>query len=132
MVAMIRAGWGIKGSAFMKAVATLYLPSSTPEELDSFVEMQALSASPETAADLRRIIGDIDIRAILQKVTAPALVISCTGDSIHPPSESQMLARCLPNASFATLDCPNHVVVPSHPAWGQVVARMEAFLAESS
>lgn len=128
MVAMIRAGWGVPGSAFMKAVATLYMPRATAAEVDSFVEMQALSADPDTAATLRRIIGEIDVSAILPAVTAPALVICCAGDTVQSPAQSQLLARRLSDATFATLDSPNHVIVPTDPAWAEVVARMNRFL----
>lgn len=130
VVAMIESGWGVEGSAFMKAVATLYMPRATQAEVDSFVEMQSLSATPEAAASLRRVIGGLDVSGLIDDVTMPTLVLCCSGDTIQPPGQSRFLARRLPNATYAELDSPNHVIVPSDPAWAQVVDRFEAFLAE--
>lgn len=128
MVAMIRSGWGVPGSPFMKAVATLFMPRSTPEELESFVEMQALSADPDTAAELRRRIGAIDVSGILSKVAAPALVMHCEGDAIQSPEQSKLIARALPDAEFQLCASPNHVLVPSDPVWGSCADAVDRFL----
>lgn len=128
MVAMIESGWGVPGSAFMKAFATLFMPGGTQEELASLVEMQALSASPGTAGQLRRAIGAMDVRDLLPRVSAPTLVLHCTGDSIQPLSQGQTLARGLPNAELRLFDSINHIGVPSDPAFAQISAEIERFL----
>jgi pimeloyl-ACP methyl ester carboxylesterase len=105
------------------------MPRSTPEEVESLVEMQALSASAEVAAELRRIIGDIDVTPCLEKVTCPTLVVSFTGDQVQSPEQSRQIARALPDAEFHLLDSPNHVLVPSDPVWGTCLDMVEHFLA---
>ena len=117
MVGMIRAGWGVPGSAFMRAVATVYMPRATPDEVESLVEMQGLSTTPELAAQIRQTIGEIDVRRCLEKVECPALVMHCSGDQVQSPEQSKLIARLLRDAELHVLDSPNHIIVPSEPAW---------------
>lgn len=128
MVGLIQSGWGIPDSAFMKAFATIFVPTATAEELDSLIEMQKLSASADTAARLRRIIGAIDVSELLQRVTAPTLVLHSTGDSIQPLCQGQYLAQHLPNAELQLIDSSNHVSLPSDPAFEQICSEIERFL----
>jgi len=129
MVAMIRSGWGVPGSPFMRAVATLYMPRATPEELESLVALQSVSATPEMAAEIRRLVGDIDVSDILHQVRAPALIMHCAGDVIQSPEQSKLIARALPDAEFSLCDSPNHIVVPSDPIWGPCLEAFDRFLA---
>lgn len=130
IVGMIRTGWGVPGSAFMRAVATVFMPRSTPEEVESLVEMQTLSTSPELAAQIRQMIGAIDVRHYLEKIECPALVMHCSGDQVQSAEQSKQLAGSLRDAEFHLLDSPNHVPVPSDPAWSPSLEKLEAFLAE--
>jgi pimeloyl-ACP methyl ester carboxylesterase len=45
-------------------------------------------------------------RSALTSVTAPALVIGCRGDAIHPPAVAEQLAETLPNATLHIYDQP--------------------------
>lgn len=130
MVAMIRSGWGVAGSPFMRAVATLFMPRATTEELDAQVRMQAVSATPETAAEIRRRVGDIDVSDILHKVRAPALVMHSAGDAVQSPEQSRLIAASLPDAEFSLCDSPNHMVVPSDPIWAPCMDAFDRFLAQ--
>lgn len=128
MVGLIQSGWGIPDSAFMKAFATIFVPTATPEELDSLIEMQKLSASAKTAARLRRTIGSIDVSELLARVTVPTLVLHSTGDSIQPLCQGQYLAQNLPNAELQLIDSSNHISLPSDPAFDQICSEIERFL----
>lgn len=130
MITMIRAGWGQPGSPFVKAVATLFMPRATQDELASFVEMQTHSASPEEAAAMRDAVGQFDVTDILSQVTAPVLIISSTGDAVHPPSQSRHLARALPNAEFCSLKTDSHAIAPSDPAFLVMMDATDRFLAK--
>ncbi|WP_166486090.1 alpha/beta fold hydrolase [Jannaschia sp. CCS1] len=129
LLSMIRAGWGVPGSPFVKAFATLFLPQGTAEEVAGLVEMQGLSASAEGAAILREAIGRFDVSDLLDRVQAPVLVLSSEGDAIHPSDQSRLLARRLPNAEFQSLPTANHVVAPSDPAFDIMLDATDAFLA---
>lgn len=130
MIAMIRAGWGLPGSPFVKAVATVFMPHATEEELTSFVEMQTYSASPDGAAAMRDAVGQFDVTGILSQVTAPVLVMSSAGDAVHPQAQSRQLARALPNAEFCSLETDSHVIAPSDPAFLAMMDATDRFLAE--
>jgi 3-oxoadipate enol-lactonase len=48
-------------------------------------------------------------RAALGEVTAPALVIACRGDDVHPVEVAEQLAAALPNATLHVYDRPGVV-----------------------
>ncbi len=128
MVELIESGWGVADSPFMRAFATLFMPRSTQEELQSLVEMQAVSADPAVAAQLRRIIGDFDVSGLLGKITAPALVAHCSGDAIQSIEQSRQLAQGLADAQFKSWDSPNHVIAPSDPIFTEQLDASIRFL----
>lgn len=128
MVELIESGWGVADSPFMRAFATLFMPRSTQEELQSLVEMQAVSADPAVAAQLRRIIGDFDVSGLLGKITAPALVAHCSGDAIQSIEQSRQLAQGLAGAQFKSWDSPNHVIAPSDPIFTEQLDASIRFL----
>jgi DNA-binding winged helix-turn-helix (wHTH) protein/pimeloyl-ACP methyl ester carboxylesterase len=130
IVGMIRTGWGIPGSAFMRAIATVFMPGATSEEVESLVEMQALSATADVAAEIRQLIGGIDVRHCLEQIACPALVMHCAGDQVQSPEQSKLIARTLRNAEFHLCDSQNHIVVPSDPIWGPCVDEFDRFLAD--
>ncbi|MFD0786563.1 alpha/beta fold hydrolase, partial [Micromonospora azadirachtae] len=45
--------------------------------------------------------------AVLSAVTAPALVIACAGDDLHPVEVAEQLAAVLPQATLHVYDRPN-------------------------
>lgn len=129
MIAMIRAGWGVPGSPFVKAVATVFMPRATEAERASFVEMQTHSASRDEAAAIRDAVGRFDVSEVLSRVTAPVLVMSSSGDAVHPQAQSRKLARALPDAEFRSLDTDSHAIAPSDPAFLVMMDAVDRFLA---
>lgn len=127
---LIRQGWGKSGSVFMKSFSTLFMPDATPEQVEGFIEMQLASASPDHAVALRRAIGGFDVSDLLPAVQAPALVAHARHDAVQPFEQGQLLARGIPDARFIAFDSPNHISLPQDPAWEQLMAATEAFLAE--
>lgn len=130
MVAMIRSGWGIPDSPFMRAVATVFSPRSTPEELESLVHMQAVSATPENAAEIRRVVGEMDVLNKLDKIACPVLIVHCTGDAVQSIEQSKLIARHVRNAEFLPCDSSNHMMVPSDPIWGPCMDAFDRFLSD--
>lgn len=130
MVAMIRSGWGVPDSPFMRAVATVFAPRSTPEELKSLVHMQAVSASPDIAAEIRQVVGEIDVLDKLDRIACPVLVVHSAGDAVQSPEQSKLMARHIRGAEFQPCDSSNHMVVPSDPIWAPSMERFDRFLAE--
>lgn len=129
-LSLIRNGWGRPDSAFMQAFSSLFMPTGTPEQIESFVHMQVESATPEMAARLRTAIGEIDVGPYLGEVRCPVLVSHARGDAVQPFEQGQRLARGLPDARFIALDSTCHIIPPQEAAWDMVMGSTEEFLRE--
>jgi pimeloyl-[acyl-carrier protein] methyl ester esterase len=60
------------------------------------------------------ILCDTDLRPSLKDLQTPAKIIAASQDSIIPPTASQYIAACLPNASLTTIGS-GHALPLSHP-----------------
>ena len=61
--------------------------------------------------------GEVDVRALLPLVRAPALVLHARHDEMVPFNAGKYLASEIPNAEFVQLDSRNHILLPEEPAW---------------
>jgi len=125
---MVRSGWGRPDSAFVRAFSTMFMPDATPEQIDSFVDIQLASASGEVAARLRRATHAFDVRDRLGAVRAPTLVVHVRGDAVQPVARGQDLAAGIPGAEFLMLEGRNHVPLPPDPAAAAVLAAVRRFV----
>jgi len=130
ILTLIRNGWGQPESAFMKAFSSLFMPTATPEQIDSFVKMQLASASPENAAKIRSAVDRFSVVDLLEKIKAPTLVIHARNDAVHPLKQGQLLASGIPNAQFLQLESNNHAPLPHEDAWGVMISATLDFLSE--
>jgi pimeloyl-ACP methyl ester carboxylesterase len=128
ILSLIRSGWGIQGSTFVKAFSSLFMPDATPEQIESFVQIQLKSATPETAVRLRKIIDKFSVQNILADVNTPTLVIHARDDVIHPMEQGRLLASEIPDARFIMLDSRNHIQLPQDKSWNLMIAEINSFL----
>ena len=128
MLDAIEKGWGRDNPAFRQLFTSLYFPGATQQEAHWFNELQRVSASPQGAKALSVVLGGIDVRDLLEKVTVPTMVIHCRDDGVVPVTASRDIAQKIPNARFVELDSPNHLVLESEPAWPRLVQHLRAFL----
>jgi pimeloyl-ACP methyl ester carboxylesterase/DNA-binding SARP family transcriptional activator len=128
MLTLTGVGWGQNNPAFRQMFTTLYFPDATEEEAQWFNELQRLSASPEGAQRLQRVLGDIDVRHLLAQVRTPTLVMHCRDDAVIPFEAGRGLARLIQGARFVALDSRNHLVLRSEPAWHRLAEEMRDFL----
>ncbi len=63
---------------------------------------------PVSADTALRDLGNIDHRALLPTIAAPALVVAGTNDAIVPIGISRVAAELLPNATFAEFESSGH------------------------
>jgi pimeloyl-[acyl-carrier protein] methyl ester esterase len=63
------------------------------------------------------ILRDTDLRAVLPKLTLPALVISGEYDRITHPAAGEYLAQSIPLAKFALCKRAGHAPFISHQSW---------------
>jgi pimeloyl-ACP methyl ester carboxylesterase/AraC-like DNA-binding protein len=128
MLTLTEVGWGADNSAYRQLFTNIYVPEATPKQMGWFNEMQRLSASPENAVLLQRVLSSIDVRELLPKVQVPTLVFHSRNDQAVPFSQGAELAAGIPNAQFITLESRNHILLESEPAWQEFAEKSRAFL----
>ena len=92
MVTLTQLGWGASNPAYRQLFTNHYVPDATPKQMGWFNEMQRLSASPENAVRLQRVLSQIDARELLPKVRTPTLIFHSRDDQAVPFSQGEELA----------------------------------------
>jgi pimeloyl-ACP methyl ester carboxylesterase/AraC-like DNA-binding protein len=117
MLTLTEVGWGADNPAYRQLFTNHYIPDATPKQMGWFNEMQRLSASPENAVRLQRVLSAIDVRKLLPQVHTPTLIFHCRHDQAIPFSQGEELAAGIPGAHFIPLESRNHIMVETEPAW---------------
>jgi DNA-binding SARP family transcriptional activator/pimeloyl-ACP methyl ester carboxylesterase len=129
---LIRHGWGEDNPAFRQAFTTLFVPDASPEQMRWFNELQRVTASPENAARLHDLFGQVQVQAMLSQVRAPSLVLHARHDGVVPFAEGRLMATTIPGARFVPLDSRNHILLEGEPAWVRFMNEVRSFLASDS
>jgi pimeloyl-ACP methyl ester carboxylesterase/DNA-binding winged helix-turn-helix (wHTH) protein len=127
-LSLMRQGWGIPNSAFLKAFSSIYIPDGTDEQVRWFTELQNATATPENAMRIRQACDRIDVSAELAQVRARTLVMHCRNDNIVPLDHGRSIAAAISGARFVVLDTANHIALPGEPAWTEFMVQLDAFL----
>ena len=117
---------------FRQMFTSLIVPEATLEEMRWLNELERISASAETAINLLRVIGDIDVSDLLPRITAPTLVLHSQGDARVPFEHGLVLARNIPNARLVALESKNHLILSHEPAWPRFAAELRGFLVDGN
>jgi pimeloyl-ACP methyl ester carboxylesterase/DNA-binding winged helix-turn-helix (wHTH) protein len=128
---MARGGWSEDRALFMRAFFSFWLPTGSPEELQSLMDLQRVSVPAENAAKIRIAVDDIDVVELLPKIAAPTLVLHCLDDKLVPFEQGRRLAASIPNSRFVALESANHALLAREPAWDKFMGEMEEFLTDS-
>lgn len=131
-LALIRAGWGRNYAAFRQMFTSIYIPNGTEEQVLWYNELQRLSTSPENAARLFEVLGDIDVTDIAPEVAVPTLVMHARNDAVIPAYCGRDIASAIPGAKFVSLDSENHLTLEHEPAWARYREELERFLGEEA
>ena len=112
MLTLTEVGWGADNPAYRQLFTNHYVPEATPKQMGWFNEMQRLSASPENAVRLQRVLASIDVRpTCCHRCATPTLIFHSRDDQAVPFSQGEELAARHPGraASFrskaATTSC---------------------------
>jgi pimeloyl-ACP methyl ester carboxylesterase/DNA-binding CsgD family transcriptional regulator len=117
-VELVRVGWGTtRTDAYRRMFAELFIPCATEEQMSWFAEMQRRSTTPELAARIMEVSGNIDVFHRLGQVTTPALVTHPRGDVIVPFEQGRVIASGIANAKFVEFDSSNHLLLENEPSW---------------
>lgn len=119
----VRSHWGL-GS---RVLADIFLGESDSAEQERLARYQRVAASPETAAALLELTYRNDVRAELQHVRAPTLVVHRRGDRAIPYRLGRDLAAAIPRATLVPLDGSAHL--PWTGDWQAASRAMRSVLA---
>jgi DNA-binding SARP family transcriptional activator/pimeloyl-ACP methyl ester carboxylesterase len=125
---LMRLGWGTDEATFRQFFTTQFMPGGSRELWDAFNELQFKTTSPENAAHVLNVNGQVDVVDIAPQVTAPTLVLHARDDRRPPLEQGRLLASLLPDSAFVVLESPNHILLADEPAWQVFLAEVEAFL----
>ena len=117
MLTLTEIGWGSDNAAYRQLFTNHYIPGASPKQMGWFNEMQRLSASPENAVRLQRVLSKLDVGELVAQVRTPTLVFHSREDQAVPFSQGEMLAGSIPGAAFVPLESRNHILIESEPAW---------------
>jgi 3-oxoadipate enol-lactonase len=84
-----------------------------PEAVERALRM-LLDASPEGYAGCCEAIADHDLRAELQGIRAPTLVIAAEDDPATPPEHARLIAEAVGDARLVLLEEGRHLAVVEH------------------
>jgi eukaryotic-like serine/threonine-protein kinase len=125
---LVRLGWGKDNPAFRQLWTSLYAPDATPQQAQSFNDLQRVSTSPENAVKLLTEMGNINVVDLLPQVKVPTLVLHCRDEAGVPFEEGRKLAGTIPGARFVPLEGRNHLLLEGAPSWGTFVKEIRRFL----
>ncbi len=132
LLSLVRAGWGMDNPAFRQPYTSMFFPEGSPEIEGWFNDLQRVSATPENAYRILDAIAEIDVRDALGEISAPTLVMHSVGDQMVPFAASKTLAARIPGARLQPLDCANHIVLETDPAWPVAVETIRRFVSETA
>ena len=125
---LMRLGWGRDEATFRQFFTTQFMPGGSKELWDAFNDLQFKTSSPENAARVLKVNGQVDIVDIAPQVRAPTLVLHARDDRRPPLEQGRLLASLIPNSRFVVLESSNHILLADEPAWSVFLAEVEAFL----
>jgi pimeloyl-ACP methyl ester carboxylesterase len=128
LASLIRTGWGDDSPAYRQLFSSLFMPTATQEQLESFAERQRKTTTPECAYRYFETTRSLDVTDLLPKVAAPTLVMHVRGDLVQPFEGGRELASGIPGARFVALQGQNHMPLPQDPATERILEEIKLFL----
>jgi ATP/maltotriose-dependent transcriptional regulator MalT len=104
LVTSVRSHWGL-GS---RVLADVFLGDADADERESFARLQRAAASAETAATMLERIYGFDVRAELERVRAPTLVVHRRADRAIPYGQGRALAAAISGSALIPLEGRTH------------------------
>ncbi|HVN61500.1 MAG TPA: alpha/beta fold hydrolase [Gaiellaceae bacterium] len=122
MVELVRSAWGL-GSQMLVDV---FMPNVPPERRRAMAAYQRAAATPETAAELLRLVFAYDVRDSLPAMSVPTLVVHRDRDRAIPARVGREVADLVPGAGFVSV--PGDAHLPWHGDVADSVEAVAAFL----
>jgi pimeloyl-ACP methyl ester carboxylesterase len=122
MVEIVRSAWGL-GSQMLVDVFT---PNVPPAKRRALAAYQRAAATPETAAELLRLVFTYDVRDALSAMSVPTLVVHRDRDRAIPVRAGREVAGLVAGADFVAI--PGDAHLPWHGDVADSVGAVAAFL----
>ena len=129
MGTLLRQAWGRDNPAVRQLFTALAIPEATHEQQDCYNELQRKTVSPENASRLYGVFADIDVSALLGRVTTPTLVLHARGDQSVPHACGRAIAEEIAGARLITLESNNHILLAHEPAFARFLDEVRRFIA---
>ena len=127
IIELTELGWGKDNPVFRELFTRRFVPGANPEQVRWFSDLCLRTTTPAIASRLLASRAEIDVTALLPRVSAPTLVIHARDEEVVPFAEGQLLASEIPGARFLMLESKNHVLLEDEPAWTKFEAAVLAF-----
>ena len=108
MAELVRSSWGL-GS---RVIVDIFMPSAPADTREALAAYQRAAASPETAAELLRLVFEYDARDALSAMSVPTLVVHRDHDRAIPVRAGREVAGLVAGAEFVNL--PGDAHLPWH------------------
>jgi pimeloyl-ACP methyl ester carboxylesterase/DNA-binding CsgD family transcriptional regulator len=105
MTSLLRADWDL-GSQLL---AIAFLPEADKRLINSFARLHSQTCDGEMAAALLELSAQTDVRELLGRVAAPALVLHRAKDPVVPMPLGREVAAIIPGARFELLEGTWHL-----------------------
>ena len=125
---MIRVGWAKQDPVFRNVFTRKFIPNATEEQMRWIDDLQRMATSPQTAVASRIQRQQSDVSHIVDRVTAPTLVLQATGDRLAGFAPGPDIASRIRSARLVPLESDNHILLADEPAWPRFIAQVRAFL----
>jgi pimeloyl-ACP methyl ester carboxylesterase/DNA-binding CsgD family transcriptional regulator len=125
---LIEVGWGLDNPVYRRLFTNRLFPNATPEQEQSFNDLQRMSCSAQQAAHIVSSFSAIDASPHLSQVSCPTLVLHTRGDMCAPFDEGVYLASKIPGARLVPLETTSHVPTAGEPSFARVIEEIEFFL----
>jgi pimeloyl-ACP methyl ester carboxylesterase/DNA-binding CsgD family transcriptional regulator len=119
---LVRSSWGL-GS---RILVDIFTPDAPPERRRALAAYQRAAATPETAAELMRLVYEYDARDALSAMRVPTLVVHRDHDRAIPVRAGREVAGLLPGAQLVTI--PGDAHLPWHGDVRDSVGAVAPFL----
>lgn len=126
-IALTRTGWGQNNPVYRQLFTSRFIPGANDEQIRWFNELCKITASAEMAARIMEFRLNVDVSAVLPKVSVPTLVLHARADEAISLVQGRLLASRIPNATLVELDSRNHILLETEPAWTRFKEEVLAF-----
>ncbi|MCZ7554684.1 MAG: alpha/beta hydrolase [Anaerolineales bacterium] len=113
---MIRVGWAKEHPVFRRTFTQGFIPGANEEQMRWFDELQRMASSPENIITSRIAKQAVDIRAEMQRITAPTLILRAIGDAVVDFGNALEVIEMITHARLVALDSANHILLADEPA----------------